>query len=45
MAGEETIDEADLVGQEKAEAEAKQPRPGDQCVMESCEARAGVGKR
>ena len=44
MAGEEPVDEADLVGEKKAEAETKQARAGDEPAIEPGETRAGVGK-
>lgn len=44
MAGEEAIDETDLVGNEEAEAQAQQARSGDQAAIHPDKARAGVGK-
>ena len=43
MAGEEPVDEADLVGEKKAEAETKQARAGDEPAIEPGETRAGIG--
>lgn len=44
MAGEEAVDEADLVGEEKTEAETEQAGAGNEAAIEPRETRASVRK-
>ena len=44
MAGEQTIDEADLVGQKQAETQAEQTRTGHKATIQPSEARTRVRK-
>ena len=44
VGGEETVDEADLVGEEEAEGETEDAGAGDEGLVKSAEAGSGIGK-